>query len=108
MAVAVETSGQHTEEFSKTLTEEQRKAPSYLDWDDATIAGAVRALAKDLFEVDIEGFRAIQTVASTIVLCDNLKETNADTIDAKLKQGGKTFRIVVKEIKPRKKKVKEA
>lgn len=54
------------EDFDDTLTPEERAAPTFLEWSDATIARSVRSMAAELH--DEVGFTGIAGTAATLVL----------------------------------------
>jgi len=73
-------------EFDKTLTNEEREAPTFIEWSDATIARGVRELAKKLH--DGVGGQAIIGMAAAIALEKVAKDSNAT--DLKITIDGKT------------------
>jgi hypothetical protein len=60
--------------FDKSLTREERDAPTFLEWSDATLARGVRVLAADLH--DNIGFEGIVGVAAAMVLEKIAREAN--------------------------------
>jgi len=70
------------------LTEEEKKAPSYLDWSDETLAKAVRALATNI--ENAMGDVSLGAVAAANVLINLAHKTNGAKIT--LEQEGCTFK----------------
>jgi hypothetical protein len=59
------------------LTEEEKAAPSYLDWDDAALGKAVKALAIKLH--DSEGKESMYGQVAAFMLIGAAHRINADT-----------------------------
>lgn len=74
------------------LTQEEKDALSYLDWDDASLGRAVKKLAVN---TQIESDRKVVMVSSlAMALCGLMVETNAGTATYEFKglaQGDKTL-----------------
>jgi len=70
-------------DFDETLTDKERASPTFLEWDDATLARGVRVLATQLH--DDVGFQGITGVAAGLALekiaRDNDTEEYVITID---------------------------
>ena len=70
-------------DFDITLTPEERAAPTFTEWSDATLARAVRALADRLR--DSVGFEGLSGMAAALALekiaCDHNAKTFSITID---------------------------
>jgi len=71
-----------TDEFDKTLTPEERAAPTFTEWSDATLARGVRDLAARLR--DDVGFNGVAGMAAAIVLEKVAKDSNATELDITL------------------------
>jgi len=76
----------HTEHFEETLTKEEKETKSYLDWSDERLGQFCRALSKDLPQKKVEGFNGVVTMASTIMLIDAAKSSNAGTLKLLISQ----------------------
>ena len=63
------------DDFDKTLTGQERAAPTYLEWSDATLARGVRALAAKLH--DSVGFHGITGMAAGLALEKIARDNNA-------------------------------
>ena len=62
-------------DFDTTLTPEERAAPTFLEWSDATLARGVRALAAKLH--DSVGFHGITGMAAGLALEKIARDSNA-------------------------------
>ena len=65
--------------FDATLTQAERSAPTFIEWSDATLARAVRAIAHDL--QDIKGFNGMVTTGAALALAMMLRDNNAAQLD---------------------------
>jgi len=64
------------DDFDTTLTPEERAAPTFLEWSDATLARGVRALAAKLH--DSVGFHGITGMAAGLALEKIARDNNAE------------------------------
>jgi len=65
------------DDFDTTLTAEERAAPTFLEWSDATLARGVRTLAAELH--DSVGFHGITGMAAALALEKVARDSNAET-----------------------------
>lgn len=63
------------DDFDTTLTPEERSAPTFTEWSDATLARGVRALAARLH--DSVGFHGITGLAAALALEKVSRDSNA-------------------------------
>lgn len=66
-----------------TLTDEEREAPTYLEWDDADLGKAVKKAAADL--ADQQGKDSLFALTAGYILIAVARDTNATTVDLDLK-----------------------
>lgn len=72
------------EKLNSTLTEEEKAAPSYLDWSDETLGRLARAVIHKLKNTDVKGWTGVTTMAACYVLMDACLSTNAGTMTIEL------------------------
>lgn len=65
-------------DFDATLTPAERAAPTFIEWSDATLARAVRALAAKL--LDDNGHKGITGVSAALALDKVVRDCNAGTL----------------------------
>lgn len=90
----------HTEEFEKTLTEEQVKAPLYTDWDNETLGALVRAAMKDIEEYDWGGGEWERLITSTgaIMLIDKARRVDGDEIEVNVSlTNGEKWQVIARK-----------
>ena len=68
--------------FDSTLTTAERSASTFTEWSDATLARAVREVAKDLR--DAKGFNGIVSVGAAMALVNLARDRNAAEMDITL------------------------
>lgn len=71
-------------DFDKTITQEERDAPSYLDWPDETLARFVRSVAQHIYTSDTKGMKGIMSAGAFIILINMAKSTNSASIDMEM------------------------
>jgi hypothetical protein len=71
--------------FDATLTTEERAAPTFMEWRDASLARGVRVLAAKLH--DSVGFDGITGMAAALALERVARESNAEKYDITLDGG---------------------
>lgn len=71
-------------EFDKTLTQEQIDAKSYLDWDDTTLGRFVKHLAGKLKDKDPEGKQSTFGMTAAQVLVSIACEINAEELTVEI------------------------
>ena len=73
------------DDFDTTLTPEERAAPTFTEWSDATLARGVRALAAKLH--DSVGFHGITSMAAALALEKVARDSNAEKYDITIDGG---------------------
>ncbi len=73
------------DDFDATLTPEERAAPAFLEWSDATLARSVRALAAKLH--DSVGFHGITGMAAALALEKIARDNNSQTFRIQINKG---------------------
>ena len=73
------------DDFDKTLTPEERAAPTFTEWSDATLARGVRVLAAKLH--DSLGFHGITGMAAALALEKAARDSNAAKYDITIDGG---------------------
>lgn len=79
--------------FDKTITQQERDAPTYLDWSNETLGRLVRHMAGRLAKKEIKGWESVKTMASAYTLINAAIEVNA----GEFKQTIEGFSIAEKE-----------
>lgn len=82
----------HLVELRGLLTPEEIAAPTYLEWDDATIARMVRALAGDIS--DTYGVRAVKGIAEAIYMERELRTAKNNRFTFELGNGTRIVCII--------------
>lgn len=79
--------------FDDTLTQDEKDAPSYLEWSDATIARLVRHVAETI--KDGKGDKAVWLTTALKIQAHLMEESNAETMKTSIKgdRDGKPFEL---------------
>ena len=77
-----------------TITDEEREAHSYLDWDDASLGKAVKhaalAMEQSQREKDPDGYVALRLQIPALLISGMMAESNAETME--IETAGVTYK----------------
>lgn len=72
-------------DFDKSLSEEDKKTESYLDWSDETLGRFTRYVSQYMLTKTVKGFESIQVMAAVFLLINAVESCNAGELTLTLK-----------------------
>ena len=72
-------------DFFDNLSQEEKDAPSFLDWSDAKLGEYTKLIAKYIQSKKINGYESVTAMAAIFLLVSQCEESNVGTLTMELK-----------------------
>ncbi len=96
-------------EFDKRLTDEEREAPSYLDWSNERLGEFTRLTANYLKTKTIKGYESVTIMSALFLLVSQIEDCNAgyfnctlSDVTSEIQPYGASYKITVRKLKVKK------